>query len=97
MSGSPKRCFHSSYVTDVKFYDGYAQIQDSGKMIWNVDLNDKEIVMQFKSWLQNMFLKGPSQTLTVFEYEDRSTETDFDFWIKKFCNVPSSGSSNPEM
>lgn len=86
---SKARCFHSCYVTDVKTEGTNVQISDSGRGIWNLDLADKELVPQFKTWMEKVFLKGVPQTLTVFEYEDRSIEEAvFDYWIKKFCNLP---------
>lgn len=44
-----KTCFHASYVTDVKFYEKHAQLQDSGRPIWNVDLSNKDVLPQFKT------------------------------------------------
>lgn len=86
---SKNRCFHSSYVTDVKTEGTIAQIVDSGKRSWNLDLSNHDLANEFKIWMSKIFLKGLPQTLTVFEYEDRSVDsTDFDFWIKKFCNLP---------
>lgn len=90
---SRARRFHSCYVTDVKTEGNTAQISDSARGVWSIDLADHELLLQFKTWLEKVFLKGVPQTLTVFEYEDGGTEeTGFDFWIKKFCNLPSSSS-----
>lgn len=88
---SNARCFHSCYVTNVKTEGSIAQISDSARGVWSIDLTDHQLLSQFKTWLEKVFLKGVPQTLTVFEYEDRgSDKTGFDFWIKKFCNLPSS-------
>lgn len=84
------RCFHSCYVTDVKTSGHMVEIKDSARGVWRLDLNeDPSLAVQFKIWMEKIFLKGVPQTLTVFEYEDVGTETDFDCRIKKFCNLPS--------
>ena len=84
------RCFHSCFVTDVKTEGMVVQFKDSARGSWNLDLSDKDLAIQFKTWMEKVFLKGIPQTLTVFEYENCSEdENDFDFWIKKFCNLPS--------
>ena len=86
---SKERCFHSCFVTDVKTEGTVVQLKDSSRGSWNLDLSDKDLAIQFKTWMEMIFLKGIPQTLTVFEYENRSEdESDFDFWIKKFCNLP---------
>lgn len=81
-----ERCFHSCFVVDVKCSGSTAKLIDSTKTTWNVDLSDGDLAQQFKKWLESVFLKGVAQTLTVFEYEDRSAEMDFEFWVKKFCS-----------
>ena len=71
-------------VADAKDY------KYSGRGVWSLDLSeDPSLAAQFKTWMEKIFLKGVPQTLTVFEYEDVGTETDFDCRIKKFCNLPS--------
>jgi hypothetical protein len=86
---SKERCFHSCFVTDVKTEGTVVQLKDSARGFWNLDLSDKDLAIQFKTWMEKVFLKGVPQTLTVFEYVNRSKdEVDFDFWIKKFCNIP---------
>lgn len=77
-------------MTDVKTEGTVVQLKDSARGSWNLDLSDKDLAIQFKIWMEIIFLKGIPQALTVFEYENRSEdESDFDFWIKKFCNLPS--------
>lgn len=90
MATSDDRLFHSCYAIDVKVGKQKATISDSARGKWNVDLADEDLKKQFKTWLATVFLKGAAQTLTVFEYKDLSNEDeqDFDFWIKKFCNLP---------
>lgn len=79
-----ERCFHSCYITDVKVVGSMAELKDSAREFWNVDLSSKDIAIQFKEWMEKVFLKGISQTLTVFEYADVGNEVDFDRRIKKF-------------
>lgn len=85
---SKTRNFHSCFVVDVKCHGTTATLTDSSRGSWNIDLKNEDMTVQFKNWMEKIFLKGISQSLTVFEYEDRSTNSvDFDFWIKKFCNI----------
>ena len=86
---SKMRRFHSCFIIDVKCHGTSAILTDSTRGSWSVDLTDVNIANQFKEWMEKIFLKGVPQSLTVFEYEDRAeTSMDFDFWIKKFCNLP---------
>lgn len=82
------KCFHSCFVIDVKVSETVAELTDSTKRTWNVDLSNSELTRQFKIWLKFVFCKGIAQTLTVFEYKDLGSEMDFDMWIQKFCNLP---------
>ena len=84
------RCFHSCYVTDVKTSGHIVEIKDSARGVWSLDLNeDPSLALQFKTWMEKIFLKGVPQTLTVFEYEEVGDDIDFCRRVKKFCNLPS--------
>lgn len=86
---SKTRNFHSCFVVDVKCHGTTVTLTDSTRGLWNIDLKNEDMSIQFKNWMEKIFLKGIPQSLTVFEYEDRSANSvDFDFWIKKFCNIP---------
>lgn len=78
--------FHSGYIVDVVVAETIA-LKDSSRSIFYVDPKDKDIVLQFKQWMKNIFLKGIPQTLTVVEYEDRGEDPDMKKFIKKFYNV----------
>ena len=57
-------------------------------MAWHVDPRDQVVLSEFKKWLVGSFLKGKSQTLTTFEYEERVGDADVVRYIVKFTNIP---------
>lgn len=81
------RSYHSSFIVDVSISDTLVTLTDSTRGRYSVDLTDKEVFGQFKTWLHTVFLKGIPQQLTVFEYKDVGSGADFDFRITKFCNL----------
>lgn len=81
------RSYHSSFIVDVSIRDTLVTLTDSTRGRYSVDLTDKEVFEQFKTWFHTVFLKGIPQHLTVFEYKDVGKDADFDFWITKFCNL----------
>lgn len=85
---SSSKCFRSIIAIDVKVTEELITILDSSKMAWHVDLRDCIVLNEFKKWLVNSFLKGKSQTLTTFEYEERIGDPDVVRYIVKFTNIP---------
>lgn len=63
----PRR-FASRYIVDVVIDKQDIQLIDSGHNIYHVNADDAECVSQFKQWFGNVFCKGISGTLTLFEY-----------------------------
>lgn len=78
--------FHSCYIVDVIVAETII-LKDSSKIVFYVDPTEKEIIVQFKQWFKELFLKGIPQTLTVVEYEDRGEDPDVKKFVKKFCNI----------
>ena len=85
---SSTKCFRSIIVIDVKVSEELITISDSSKMSWHVDPRDRIVLNEFKKWLVSSFLKGKSQTLTTFEYEERIGDPDVVRYIVKFMNIP---------
>ena len=82
------KCFRSIIAIDVKVTEELITISDSSKMAWHVDPRDQVVLSEFKKWLVGSFLKGKSQTLTTFEYEERIGDPDVVRYIVKFTNIP---------
>lgn len=74
-------------MTDVKVKDKIVILTDSQRMTYYIDSTDMD-KSEFEAWLEGVFLKGISQTLTVFEYVDKGEVGDFEYHIVKFHNVP---------
>ncbi len=85
---SSTKCFRSIIAIDVKVTEELITILDSSKMAWCVDPRDCIVLNEFKKWLVSSFLKGKSQTLTTFEYEERIGDPDVVRYIVKFTNIP---------
>ena len=85
---SSNKCFRSIIAIDVKVTEELITISDSSKMSWHIDPKDRIVLGEFKKWLVNSFLKGKSQTLTTFEYEERIGDPDVVRYIVKFTNIP---------
>nr|DAH74119.1 MAG TPA: hypothetical protein [Caudoviricetes sp.] len=84
---SSSKCFRSIIAIDVKVTEELITILDSSKMAWHVDPRDCIVLNEFKKWLVSSFLKGKSQTLTTFEYEERIGDPDVVRYIVKFTNI----------
>ena len=82
------KCFRSIIAIDVKVTEELITILDSSKMSWCVNPKDIVVLNEFKKWLVNSFLRGKSQTLTTFEYEERIGDPDVVRYIVKFTNIP---------
>lgn len=82
------KCFRSIIAIDVKVTEELITILDSSKMSWCVDPKDTTVLNEFKKWLVDSFLRGKSQTLTTFEYEERIGDPDVVRYIVKFTNIP---------
>lgn len=82
------KCFRSIIAIDVKVTEELITISDSSKMSWYIDQKDRTVLNDFKKWLASSFLKGKSQTLTTFEYEERIGDPDVVRYIVKFTNIP---------
>lgn len=85
---SSTKCFRSIIAIDVKVAEELITISDSSKMSWYIDPKDRMVLNDFKKWLSSSFLKGKSQTLTTFEYEERIGDPDVVRYIVKFTNIP---------
>ena len=85
---SSTKCFRSIIAIDVKVTEELIIISDSSKMSWYIDPKDRTVLNDFKKWLASSFLKGKSQTLTTFEYEERIGDPDVVRYIVKFTNIP---------
>ena len=85
---SSTKCFRSIIAIDVKVTEELITISDSSKMSWYIDPKDHTVLNDFKKWLVSSFLKGKSQTLTTFEYEERISDPDVVRYIVKFTNIP---------
>ena len=85
---SSTKCFRSIIAIDVKVTEELITILDSSKMSWHIDPKDRIVLGEFKKWLSSSFLKGKSQTLTTFEYEERIGDPDVVRYIVKFTNIP---------
>ena len=54
---SKERCFHSCSATDVKTEGTVVQLKDSARGSQNLDLSDKDLAIQFKTWMEMIFCK----------------------------------------
>lgn len=81
------KCYRSCYMTDVQWSDKIVTLTDSNRNRYFVDINEKSAYESFQNWINMVFLKGISQTLTVIEYEDRGNDADFALYIREFINV----------
>lgn len=66
--------FASRFIVDVDLIenkdkkDSYIILRDQFHVNYYIDKNNDNAFKKFKLWLNNIFLKGVSGTLTVFEY-----------------------------
>ena len=63
------RKFRSCFIVDVNFKDDIIVLSDNARNKFYVNLNNANLVTQFKTWFKEVFKKGIAQTLTIFEYE----------------------------
>lgn len=61
--------FKSCYIIEVIVDKNYITLIDTTQTRYYINTNNKNILSQFKSWFNEIFLKGISQTLTIFQYE----------------------------
>lgn len=79
--------YASRYIVDVDITETYIAIGDANHVKYYIDKSNVELVTQFKWWLENVFSKGISGTLTVFEYEKIEHDGQIESIVKKFCNL----------
>ena len=62
--------FRSCFITGVEVNDDMIVLEDSVHLYWHIDRKacSPELVKSFKSWFDNIYMKGIPQTLTIFEY-----------------------------
>lgn len=75
--------YHSCYVVDVREEGERWRLTDSTQRAWFVYKADAAEA-GFDRWLRNSFLAGKAGTLTVFEYEDRGDDPDFECVVTSF-------------
>ena len=63
------RKFRSCFIVDVNFKGDIIVLSDNARNKFYVNLNNANLVTQFKTWFKEIFTKGIAQTLTIFEYE----------------------------
>lgn len=86
---SKNYCFGSRYIVDVVVNDEYIALTDSGRGVQYIDKSDKNVCKQFKYWLENIFLKGVPNYLTILKYEIVNDDEEHVSRkiIKKFMNI----------
>lgn len=84
---SKAKHFASRYITDVTIEDSYVLLRDSSRGTYYIDVQNAEAISQFKTWLKDVFAKGVSGTLTVFEYSKHQIEGEIAYAIEHFVNV----------
>lgn len=79
--------FRSCFIVDVQIEKDVIRLMDSGRCRYLIDKTDHDVVAQFKKWFSGVFLAAKSQTLTVFAWENRGQDPDFELYIIKFFNI----------
>lgn len=82
-----QRNFRSCYVVDVQTSPDQTILTDSSRNRYYVNMSSSELKDQFKTWFKNVFLKGVSQRLTVFEYCQSGNHPDIQIDIVKFITL----------
>ena len=83
-----RAAYHSCYLVDVKIKNDFIEVQDSCRQTYYIDVKqDRDVLPTFKIWLQDFFLKGASQMVTVFKYELRSFDGISGIFITKFLSA----------
>lgn len=86
-SESKSKHFASRYITDVSIEEKYVVLKDSSRGTYYIDAENSAAISQFKTWLKDVFAKGISGTLTVFEYSKHEHDGEMMLVIERFVNV----------
>lgn len=79
--------FASRYIVDVNIEENYVHLVDSQRNSYFIDSGNKTVISQFNSWFENVFKKGVSGTLTVFQYSKHQHEGEVHLVIEQFLNL----------
>lgn len=91
-SESKSKHFASRYITDVSIEESYVALKDSSRGTYYIDAQNLTAISQFKVWLKEVFAKGISGTLTVFEYSKHEHDGEMMLVIERFVNIDDSQS-----
>lgn len=76
--------FKSRYIVDVDIEPTYIELTDSAHARYYIDINDKAVMEQFKTWFKTWYIKGVNQHLTVFAYSKYEVDGEIKMVVQKF-------------
>ena len=78
--------YHSCFIVDVEIDETNNKVNllDSSRMRYIYYIDTPEKKDNFSSWLNNVFLIGKAQTLSIFKYHEEGDAPDIDVIIDNF-------------